>query len=107
MSTVTTHVLDTAAGIPAAGVEVRLEDVDGRELGRGRTDGDGRMRDLGPDDLPAGVYRLVFLTGPWFAAAGRECFHPEVVVAFTVTEGEHHHVPLLLGPYAYTTYRGS
>lgn len=107
MSTVTTHVLDTARGRPAAGVTVRLEAGDGALLGAARTDEDGRVRDLGPDDLPPGTYRLVFGTGEWFAAGGTETYHPEVVVSFRVNAGEHHHVPLLVSPFAYTTYRGS
>ena len=101
---VTTHVLDAATGRPAAGLAVRLETADGKVGAEARTDGDGRARDLG---RPApGVHRLVFATGEWFTAAGRETFYPEVVVTFTLGEG-HHHVPLLLSPFAYSTYRGS
>lgn len=111
MSAVTTHVLDAAVGRPAVGVEVRLERVDGATaevVAEGQTDGDGRARDLGPDSLPEGVYRLVFVTGPWFAAAGRATFYPEVAVTFALTADQaHHHVPLLLSPFAYSTYRGS
>lgn len=111
MSAVTTHVLDAAVGRPAVGVDVRLERVDGSAAGvvaEGRTDGDGRARDLGPDSLPEGVYRLVFATGPWFAAAGRATFYPEVAVTFSLTADQAHlHVPLLLSPFAYSTYRGS
>jgi 5-hydroxyisourate hydrolase len=101
---VTTHVLDTASGRPAAGVGVRLERADGTVVGEGRTDDDGRLRDLGAPE--PGEHRLVFATGEWFAAAGREAFWPEVVVTFTLGEG-HHHVPLLLSPFGYSTYRGS
>jgi 5-hydroxyisourate hydrolase len=105
--TVTTHVLDAVLGRPAAGVGVRLERVDGSVVGEGRTDGDGRLDDLGgPGGLAAGDHRLVFATGEWFAGQGRETFYPEVVVTFTLGEG-HHHVPLLLSPFAYSTYRGS
>lgn len=101
---VTTHVLDAATGRPAAGVRVRLERADGTVVAEARTDDDGRVRDLG---APApGLHRLVFATGEWFAAAGRDTFYPEVVVTFTLGEG-HHHVPLLLSPFAYSTYRGS
>ena len=101
---VTTHVLDAATGRPASGVQVRLERADGTLVARASTDDDGRVRDLGS---PApGVHRLVFATGEWFAAAGRETFYPEVVVTFDLGEG-HHHVPLLLSPFAYSTYRGS
>ncbi len=101
---VTTHVLDAATGRPAAGVQVRLERADGTEVARARTDLDGRVGDLGSPE--PGVHRLVFATGEWFSAAGRETFYPEVVVTFTLGEG-HHHVPLLLSPFAYSTYRGS
>lgn len=122
MSVVSTHVLDTAAGRPAAGVPVRLEyavgsgpDSDrGSGTGSGSTvaaavtDGDGRVRELGPADLPAGVYRLVFDTAAYFTATGRDAFYPEVAVTFRAGgPGEHYHVPLLLSPFAYTTYRGS
>ncbi|GLY74049.1 hydroxyisourate hydrolase [Actinoallomurus iriomotensis] len=98
-----THVLDAARGRPAAGVPVRLERRDGagwRHVADARTDEDGRVRDL---PAPAeGVHRLVFDT------TGQSDFYPEVAVAFTVTDpGEHYHVPLLLSPYAYSTYRGS
>jgi 5-hydroxyisourate hydrolase len=104
--TVSTHVLDAARGVPAAGVAVRLER--GSEvLAEAKTDDDGRVRDLGAR-LAAGTYRLTFATGDYFAATGREGFYPEVVVAFTVTDpAQHHHVPLLLAPFAYSTYRGS
>lgn len=101
---VTTHVLDAATGRPADGVRVRLERSDGTLVGEARTDEDGRVRDLGAT-VP-GQHRLVFATGEWFASTGRDTFYPEVVVTFTLGEG-HHHVPLLLSPFAYTTYRGS
>ena len=112
MSAVTTHVLDTVTGTPAAGVAVVLERAvdDGWErVGAAATDADGRCRDLGPDTLPVGTYRLDFATAAWFAAAGRETFYPSVVVVFALTDPEraHHHVPLLLSPFAYSTYRGS
>lgn len=98
-----THVLDAARGRPAAGIPVRLDRRDGdgwARVAEGRTDDDGRLRDLPPPG--EGVYRLVFDT------TGHSDFYPEVTVAFTVTDpGEHYHVPLLLSPYAYSTYRGS
>ncbi len=103
MSQVTTHVLDTALGRPAAGVDVTLEQ-DGTVVARGTTDPDGRVGDLGPDRLDPGTYRLRFDTG---AYAGGAAFFPEVVVAFVVQGEEHLHVPLLLSPHGYTTYRGS
>jgi 5-hydroxyisourate hydrolase len=103
---VSTHVLDAVAGRPAAGIAVRLfagEDL----LAEGVTDRDGRCR-LTDDATVPGTHRLVFATGIWFAEQNREAFYPEVVLAFTVQEpAEHHHVPLLLSPFAYSTYRGS
>ncbi|HWF82465.1 MAG TPA: hydroxyisourate hydrolase [Streptosporangiaceae bacterium] len=101
-----THVLDTARGEPASGVVVRLES-EGRELGRGTTDGDGRISDFGVGLLGAGVYRLVFETETYFGS-GQPAFFPEVVVAFRADgHRPRYHVPLLLSPYSYSTYRGS
>jgi 5-hydroxyisourate hydrolase len=110
VSSLSTHVLDAVSGQPAVGLRVSLDRRAGQEwrpLGDGVTDADGRLRDLAPDGLDAGVHRLTFATGDWFAATGRTGFYPEVTVVFTVTEDRHHHVPLLLSPYAYSTYRGS
>ncbi|PRX48372.1 5-hydroxyisourate hydrolase [Prauserella shujinwangii] len=107
MSLVTTHVLDNATGRPAAGVPVRLEARDGgwSTLAESRTDADGRARDLGPERLPAGVYRLVFDIE---SDRGEDAFFPEITVCFRLGENAgHHHVPVLLSPFAYTTYRGS
>jgi 5-hydroxyisourate hydrolase len=108
---ITTHVLDTARGRPAAAVPVRLEraaDDGWTEAGRAETDADGRARDLLQAPLQAGRYRLTFDTGAYFAAAGVRGFYPEVSVVFEVADpGEHHHVPLLLNPFGYSTYRGS
>lgn len=107
MSTVTTHVLDAALGEPAFGVTVRLEHVLQGAVAEKETDSDGRCS-LGPDGLPAGTYRLVFDTGGYFATTRQPSFYPEVAVTFRVAEqGEHWHLPLLLSPYAYSTYRGS
>jgi 5-hydroxyisourate hydrolase len=111
MSTLSTHVLDAASGRPAAGVRVTLDRRDGdgwRRLGAAVTDDDGRARDLAPGGLGAGVHRLVFATGAYFAATGQTGFYPEVPVVFEVTDaGRHYHVPLLLSPFAFSTYRGS
>lgn len=97
-----THVLDTARGTPAQGVLVRLSRADGTLLAEGRTDADGRLR---LPDPPAGTYRLWFDTTGYL---GAEAFFPEVTVVFTVTDPDaRHHVPLLLSPFGYTTYRGS
>ncbi len=111
MSAVTTHVLDTAAGRPAAGLLVRLEQSAGTSgvvLATGTTDDDGRVRALGPDRVDPGTYRLVFDTAAYFAGTDRPCFFPEVSLSFVVADPEQHqHVPLLLSPFAYSTYRGS
>jgi 5-hydroxyisourate hydrolase len=111
VSQVTTHVLDTGAGRPAAGVAVGLYARDGDRwslLGSGTTDADGRAKNLGPEHLPAGTYRLNFGTGEYYQGMGTETFFPEVDLVFAVSgTGEHYHVPLLLSPFAYSTYRGS
>ena len=110
MSAVSTHVLDTMRGGPAAGIPVRLERAGsggGLELGRGTTDSDGRISDFGVASLAEGTYRLVFETGGYLAADG-SAFFPEVVVTFAA-DGlrPRYHIPLLLSPYSYSTYRGS
>jgi len=103
---VSTHVLDAVLGRPAAGMTVQLLDEHG-VVAEGVTDADGRCR-LTEDATAAGPHRLVFGTGEWFAEQQRETFWPEVVLAFAVREPtEHHHVPLLLSPFSYSTYRGS
>jgi 5-hydroxyisourate hydrolase len=108
MSFISAHVLDALAGRPAPGVTVRLQTDGGQTLGTAVTDADGRVGDLGPDVLDPGDYRVVFATGAYFADRGQETFYPRVTVSFTVAAGQsHYHVPLLLSPYAYTTYRGS
>jgi 5-hydroxyisourate hydrolase len=113
MSAITTHVLDTAVGRAAVGVPITLELEDGdawQLVGKGVTDRDGRLRTLMPDgERPvAGVYRLTFDTAAYFAAAGVESFYPVVHVVFRVSRpDEHHHVPLLLSPFGYSTYRGT
>ncbi|MDP8978284.1 MAG: hydroxyisourate hydrolase [Actinomycetota bacterium] len=113
MSGITTHVLDTATGSPAVGVPVRLETrgADGAWalLGEGETDADGRLSGLwARDEVPAGAYRLTFDTAAYFRARAVTGFYPRVAVEFVVEQaGGHHHVPLLLSPYGYTTYRGS
>ena len=101
MSTLSTHVLDTSTGTPAVGVPVRLETRAGDPLGDGVTDADGRLGSIG-GDLGPGDYVLRFDT-----AAYAPGFFPEVVVVFTIADERHHHVPLLLSPFGYSTYRGS
>ncbi len=110
MSTLSTHALDISLGRPAAGMAVRLEpaDQDAGPLAAATTDADGRVGELGPGDLPTGRYRLVFATGEYFARTGRLAFHPHVTVDFEIADqAQHYHVPLLVSPYGYTTYRGS
>ncbi len=111
MTRITTHVLDTGSGRPGAGIAVRLERADaadGAPLASASTDADGRVRDWLPAGVPAGRYRLVFQTGAWFGAAGRETLYPVVAVEFEVRDGApHYHLPLLLAPFGYSTYRGS
>jgi 5-hydroxyisourate hydrolase len=102
-----THVLDATLGRPAVGVPIVLTSVGGAQLAAAVTDDDGRVRELAAE-LPEGIYRITFDTGAYFLATGRQGFYPEVTVTFTITDaGQHHHVPLLLSPFAYSTYRGS
>ena len=108
MSHVTTHVLDAALGLPAPGIAVALSDPNGTVIALGETDADGRVPSLGPDTLPSGEYRLEFQTGSYFAASARATFYPRVTIEFLVTDPDaHYHVPVLLSPFAYSTYRGS
>jgi 5-hydroxyisourate hydrolase len=113
MSVITTHVLDIALGRPAAGVPVallRVDDAAASEIGRASTDADGRVRRLGPADVEPGTYRLVFGTAAYLLARhpAEPPFFPEVTVTFTVhDQARDYHVPLLLSPYGYSTYRGS
>jgi len=110
---ISTHVLDTARGRPAAGVRVSLERREESGTwtawGEGATDGNGRLAGLaGTRALVAGVFRLRFEIGAYFAAQGIESFHPRVEVAFEIRRPEEsHHVPLLVSPFGYTTYRGT
>jgi 5-hydroxyisourate hydrolase len=98
VSSLSTHVLDTSVGLPAEGIAVRLESRAGDLLDEGVTNADGRIGSLG-GELAAGDYVLRFAT------AG--VFFPEVVIVFTISDERHHHVPVLLSPYGYSTYRGS
>lgn len=113
MSAITTHVLDTMRGRPAADVSVVLERRDTHgwiAVGRSATDADGRCRTLLPPSvaLSEGVYRLTFDTGGYFGALNVDFFYPEVQIVFEVDNAtEHYHVPLLIAPHGYTTYRGS
>lgn len=110
-SHVTTHVLDTVKGRPAPRVPVRLDaESEGQwhTLATALTDEDGRVAQFGPDALPAGRYRVVFDTAAYFAAQDAVAFYPEVAVDFAIwSTDEHFHIPLLLSPFGYSTYRGS
>jgi 5-hydroxyisourate hydrolase len=111
-SPITTHVLDVSLGRPARGVALRLERLEGgafRELARGETDADGRAGALlAPGPLEAGTYRLRFEVAPYFASTSRAGFYPYVEIVFAVEAADrHYHVPLLLSPFGYSTYRGS
>lgn len=106
MTTISTHVLDTAAGKPAAGIEVRLE-RNGQIIASGVTDADGRLKDLAGDGAVAssGDHALRFSVGDYL---GQDAFYGEIVIAFRVmADVDHYHVPLLLSPFGYSTYRGS
>ena len=112
MSPITTHILDTHLGCPARGVPIQLyrrqhdEDV---LLAEGTTDDDGRIRDLLPQgSLQAGIYKMRFDTKAYHSSIGVSGFYPEAVVVFEIeVTDEHYHIPLLLSPFAYSTYRGS
>ena len=111
MSQITTHVLDTVRGAPAEHVAVALArhgaGGDITPIADGLTDTDGRLA-LGPEALEPGVYQLSFGTGSYFADRGEETFYPLAVITFTIdASARHYHVPLLLSPFAYSTYRGS
>ncbi|MEM7681289.1 MAG: hydroxyisourate hydrolase [Planctomycetota bacterium] len=114
MSPITTHVLDTALGRPAEGVQVALEKIapEATLLAEGLTNADGRIVDLLPEraqkSFEPGRYRLTFHTGAYCARANQPCFYPQVVIDFEVVDpAQHYHVPLLLSPFGYSTYRGS
>jgi 5-hydroxyisourate hydrolase len=113
MSAITTHVLDTSLGRPASDMGVRLEvlEPDGlwKPVAARVTNGDGRVADLlSPGQLEARTYRLIFETGAYQRSRGQSGFYPRVEISFEITEpGGHYHVPLLLSPFGYSTYRGS
>ena len=113
MSTISTHVLDTAIGKPAQGVHIILEHLSTsgqwQKLGEGNTNSDGRLPDLLSSEikLDPGTYRLVFDTASYFKTQGVKGFYPFVTIAFEISDNSHYHVPLLLNPFGYSTYRGS
>jgi 5-hydroxyisourate hydrolase len=104
MASLSTHVLDTSQGRPAEGLRISLESTEGEVIAEGRTDQDGRVAPLGPESLAPGEYVVRFDTGGYL---GPEAFYPEVVVHFRAEGAQHYHVPLLLNPFGYSTYRGS
>jgi 5-hydroxyisourate hydrolase len=112
MSQVTTHILDTTRGKPAAGVTIILskgENDEWIELARGKTNSDGRISDLLLKEriLETGIYKLRFETKDYFDREGIPSFYPYIDIVFDIRNAEHYHVPLLLNPYGYSTYRGS
>jgi 5-hydroxyisourate hydrolase len=113
MSPITTHVLDTALGQPARDLEIRLDVLDEqgawRSLARRSTDSSGRVTNLlGPGELEPRSYRLSFETGAYFQRSARPAFYPRVEVVFQIdAPAEHYHIPLLISPFGYSTYRGS
>ena len=111
MSQITTHILDTSLGKPAQGVSIILEQKnhDYIKIAEGITNADGRISDLLPMGkiLDAGIYRLVFGTAAYFKKQNIKTFYPQVFIEFEITDALHYHVPLLLNPFGYSTYRGS
>ena len=109
MTGITTHILDTFLGRPAAGIGVRLEKLDEDSwllLAESATDTDGRCRNLSSEP-PAGMYRLTFSTRDYFKERGRFCIYPEICILFECRDGAHYHLPLLISENSYTTYRGT
>lgn len=114
MSSISTHILDTSHGRPAGGVTVALEVLNAGEgwsrLSEAETDVDGRIKEfvLGDSQLNPGTYRLVFAVSKYFESLNQQSFYPEVIVTFLIaSDTEHYHVPLLISPFGYSTYRGS
>ncbi len=113
MSQITTHVLDTAIGKPAEGIAIKLQrflgDDQWEELANGLTNSDGRIANLLAKEqvLEPGIYQMVFDTGSYFKQTQTKAFYPFVHIAFEMEDSEHYHVPLLLNPFGYSTYRGS
>jgi 5-hydroxyisourate hydrolase len=109
---ITTHVLDISRGKPAAGVLVTLEHRSGdggwMPIGHGETDADGRLKTLTPDAIESGTYRMTFDTATYFRERHVETFYPEAIIVFHISDAsQHYHVPLLLSPWGYSTYRGT
>lgn len=107
MSSLSTHVLDAVSGTPATGIAVTVTGNADAPVGAGVTNEDGRIADLAPGGLPLGIYTISFATGEYFDRIGVAAFYPKVDITFTVTDDRHYHVPVLLSPFAFSTYRGS
>jgi 5-hydroxyisourate hydrolase len=109
MSQITTHVLDTSSGKPASGIKIELMHTSGKTIAKGITNNDGRIGDLLDKNaaLDPGKYKLFFFTGEYYRQKNIETFYPFVEITFETTDREHYHVPLLLNPFGYSTYRGS
>ena len=105
---ISTHILDTNLGKPAHNVAIKLYNAQHHLLGQGLTDQDGRIKDFGVQTLPVGEYQLEFEIAPYFEAQHTTTFFPKVCICFSITQtNQHYHIPLLISPYAYSTYRGS
>lgn len=112
MSQLTTHILDTSIGKPAQGVSVTLEYLNSgtwKKIAEGITNADGRITDLpvSSNPMPTGFYRLIFDSAAYFKRQDKKTFYPRVSIEFEISDTSHYHVPLLLNPYGYSTYRGS
>ena len=113
MSQITTHVLDTAIGKPAEGIDITLSQFINNQwklLNGGTTNSDGRVSDLLPEEkaLEAGRYKVLFVTENYFKRQGVKAFYPYADIVFEIEgDGQHYHIPLLLSPFGYSTYRGS
>lgn len=112
MSPITTHILDTSEGKPAQGVKIKLycsENENWKSIAEGVTDKDGRIKDLLNENekLQKGIYKMIFETGFYFSQKDMKSFYPYVEIVFEISDEEHYHIPLLLSPFGYTTYRGS
>jgi len=112
MSQLTTHILDTTKGKPASGVNIilyQLEENTWKQIAEGATNADGRIPDLLDKNvqLEFGAYKMKFETATYFGLQSIQTFYPYVEIVFSITSNEHYHIPLLLNPYGYSTYRGS
>lgn len=112
MGRISTHILDTSIGKPAEGVKIILEELTGtnwKKTDEGITNADGRINNLISEDteVKEGTYRITFEIENYFKDQKRESFYPSVNIIFKTKAGEHYHVPLLINPFGYSTYRGS